>query len=70
MHNDVVLDNGALVTDQLVREVLDAEYARLAAEAPEGSRLKDARDLFEQVALADEFVEFLTIPAYDLINGA
>ena len=24
-----------------------------------------ARELFEQVALADDFVEFLTLPAYD-----
>jgi malate synthase len=25
----------------------------------------EARELFEQVALADDFVEFLTLPAYD-----
>jgi hypothetical protein len=25
----------------------------------------DARDLFAEVALAPEFVEFLTLPAYD-----
>ncbi len=69
VHNDVVLDTGVRVTKQLVRQVLDAEYGRLAAQASEGSRLKEARDLFEQVALADEFVEFLTLPAYDLIAG-
>jgi malate synthase len=27
-----------------------------------------AADLFEQVAMADEFVEFLTLPAYDLLD--
>jgi hypothetical protein len=28
----------------------------------------EARELFERVALADEFVEFLTLPAYDYID--
>ena len=27
-----------------------------------------ARDLFEQVALATDFVDFLTLPAYDLLR--
>ena len=28
----------------------------------------DARRVFEQVALADDFVDFLTLPAYDLLD--
>jgi hypothetical protein len=28
-----------------------------------------ARDLFEQVALADDFPEFLTLPAYDVLES-
>ena len=28
----------------------------------------EARELFEQVALGDEFVEFLTLPAYERID--
>jgi hypothetical protein len=31
-------------------------------------RVDEARALFEQVALSDEFTEFLTIPAYDHID--
>jgi malate synthase len=27
-----------------------------------------ARDLFERVALADDFATFLTLPAYELID--
>jgi malate synthase len=27
-----------------------------------------SRQLFEQVALSDDFVEFLTLPAYDLLD--
>ena len=28
-------------------------------------RPKESREIFEQVALADELVEFLTLPAYE-----
>ncbi|HZB35943.1 MAG TPA: malate synthase A [Gaiellaceae bacterium] len=44
-----------------VREVLGEEL-------PEEGRFPDARELFERVALGDEFVEFLTLPAYDYID--
>jgi malate synthase len=44
-----------------VREVLGEEL-------PEEGRFPEARELFERVALGDEFVEFLTLPAYDYID--
>ena len=31
-------------------------------------RYDEARELFDQVALADDFVEFLTLPAYERIG--
>jgi malate synthase len=34
---------------------------------PEQPRLDQASEVFEQVALADEFVDFLTLPAYELL---
>ena len=37
------------------------------AEAAEG-RWRDARDVFDSVALSEEFVEFLTLPAYEKID--
>jgi malate synthase len=49
------------VTAERVREVADTE-------AFEGGRFAEARELFERVALADEFTEFLTLPAYDYID--
>ena len=33
-----------------------------------GGKYDEARELFEQVALADDFVEFLTLPAYERIG--
>ena len=49
------------VSPERVREVLGEEL-------PDGGRFAEARELFERVALADEFVEFLTLPAYDYID--
>ena len=48
-------------TQQRVREVI-------ADELPEGGRFEEAREIFERVALTDEFVEFLTLPAYEYID--
>jgi malate synthase len=46
-----------------VLAIADEEVASLPAQ----ERLDDARNVFEQVALADDFVEFLTLPAYELL---
>jgi malate synthase len=60
----VELDTGETVTAELVRAVIDEEVAGIGAL----DRLDDARTLFEQVALADEFPDFLTLPAYGSID--
>jgi malate synthase len=46
-----------------VLQIADEEVASLPAQ----ERLDEARAVFEQVALGDEFVEFLTLPAYELL---
>ncbi|QQQ75215.1 malate synthase A [Saccharothrix sp. 6-C] len=63
VHNDVVLDDGTPVTADLVRDAL-----AWAKEELEGEHLDLAVELFEQVALSDEFVDFLTLPAYERIG--
>lgn len=60
IHNDVTLEDGSPITADLVRRILDEEIAKLG----EPATFAEARQLFEQVALADDFEEFLTIPAY------
>jgi malate synthase len=69
--NGVKLDSGAVVTRELVRSVIDEELAAIRSalgdEQFERSHFDDARRVFEQVALADEYVDFLTYPAYDLL---
>jgi malate synthase len=68
----VVLEDGTPITADLVRRLGDEELAaiheRLGDEAFESSRFADARALFERVALADDFADFLTLPAYELID--
>jgi malate synthase len=70
VHNDVKLaDTGDQVTSELVRKVADDVTAEIRTEIGddtyESGRWGEAREIFEEVALADEFVDFLTLPAYD-----
>jgi malate synthase len=68
IHNDVVLESGIPVTPELVRRILDEESGKLDSAMVDEARLAQARNLFEQVALADDYVEFLTLPAAALID--
>ena len=60
------------VTRDRVREVLDEEMAAIRAEVGdevwEQGRPEETRRIFEQVALGEEFPEFLTLPAYELLD--
>ncbi len=73
VHNGTQLDSGETVTADLVRRLVDEEAAairdQVGAEAYDGGEFVTARAIFEEVALADDFVEFLTLPAYDLITA-
>jgi malate synthase len=55
-----------------VRRVLDEEMAKIRDEVGddvwEQGRPEETRRVFEQVALGDEFPEFLTLPAYELLD--
>jgi malate synthase len=55
-----------------VREVLDEEMARIRAEVGddvwEKGRPDETRAVFERVTLADDFPEFLTLPAYEYLD--
>ena len=72
IHNGVRLDDGTEITADLVGRIEDEELAKirtaLGDQAWAGSRFDDARKLFERVALAEHFEEFLTLPAYDYLD--
>ena len=66
------LADGRTITPELVRELATSELERIRAEVGDDEWFERegrpglSRRLFEQVALSgDEFVEFLTLPAYE-----
>jgi malate synthase len=65
-------DTGDTVTADLVRSVADEVIAEVHDQVDDETfakgRWDDARTVFEQVALADDFVDFLTLPAYELLD--
>jgi malate synthase len=68
IHNDVILDDGPLVTKDVVERMIDEELVKIRAAAGDGfdaDRYGQAVALFTEVALADSFAEFLTLPAYE-----
>jgi malate synthase len=67
VHNSTVLDTGDKVSDELVRKVLGEVRGELT-DVIAAEFLDPAVELFEQVALADDFADFLTIPAYERIK--
>ncbi len=71
-HHRVPLGDGGTVSPELVREVESDELELLTKELGEAGlgegRAKEAAELFDTVALADDFVEFLTLPAYEKLH--
>jgi malate synthase len=67
IHHGTRCDSGEVVTAELVSELVGDELGRLRSDAADGTtadrRWEDARALFDEVALSEDFVEFLTVPA-------
>jgi len=72
LHLNASLDDGREATPALFKEALKGEMERVkgevGAKAFDGGRFKDAIKLFSDMSLADTFEEFLTLPAYKLID--
>ena len=64
-HHGAALDDGRVMTADLYRTLRDDELGKLRRF--EGDRFDDARALVDRLVLADEFEEFLTLPAYELV---
>jgi malate synthase len=68
LHNDVRLADGPAVTADLVRRIIGEELLLIreqSGDAFDVARYDQAVALFTEVALADDYVDFLTIPAYE-----
>ena len=72
LHLKAKLDDGREVTPAMFREALSGEMERVKSEvgpkAFDGGRFKEAIALFSDMSLNDTFDEFLTLPAYGLID--
>ncbi|GER23323.1 malate synthase [Zafaria cholistanensis] len=62
IHQHAVTDEGEIITRHWVEELLEQEFSKL--ERFEDDRFEDAREIFAECALAEEFPAFLTLPAY------
>ncbi len=69
VHHAATLDDGRTITPELVRELETAELEKIRQEIGDDEWFENegrpdlSREIFEEVALAQEFVEFLTLPA-------
>ncbi len=76
VRHEAQLDDGRTVTPELVRELATEELEKIRGEIGDDEwferegRPRQSREVFEEVALsgAEEFVEFLTLPAYERLE--
>jgi malate synthase len=62
IHHAVTLEDGRRVDADLIRSIATEEMAGMAGD------IDAAWGVFERVALEPEFIEFLTLPAYELLK--
>jgi len=68
------LEDGRTITPELVRELATSELERIRAEIGDDEWFENegrpdlSREIFEEVALAEDFVEFLTLPASERLE--
>ncbi len=67
IHHHVTLAEGDTVTADGVRALLATTADELVAAGTDAAVVADARRVFESVAVDDEFLPFLTLPAYELL---
>ncbi|MCX4528829.1 MULTISPECIES: malate synthase A [unclassified Streptomyces] len=69
----VVFENGQLATAELTRTIAAGELAAIRAEVGDeafaAGKWQQAHDLLLQVSLDADYADFLTLPAYDRLEG-
>ncbi|MFP5313174.1 MAG: malate synthase A, partial [Actinomycetes bacterium] len=70
-NKSVLADTGNTVTKELVEKVLGEETERLREEFGDDAfnrYYKPASDLIADICLSDDYTDFLTTPAYELVG--
>lgn len=70
LHAGVTLASGEVVTRELLDRVVAEEHAGLVAGGWYPEHLDAARELFVRTAIDADFVDFLTLPAYESVLAA
>ncbi len=65
MHHGAKLDDGRAITSELYVQVRAEELEKLGGAAV--SRYGESAELLDRLCLNDEFIDFLTAPAYELL---
>lgn len=70
-HHKSKLNDGRLIDAALIEKTIEEELAKtrdmVGADRFDGGKYAEAAEIFRKLALAEEFTEFLTLPAYDQI---
>lgn len=70
-HHKVALSNGTAVTEALINTLIDEEMRKIkdlvGEERFTGGRFEEAKNLFRELVLSEQFRSFLTLKAYELI---
>lgn len=71
-HPKGILEDGRKVTVELFRQLLDEELQKIkqmvGEERYRNGKYQQASELFSQLTLQDEFVDFLTLPGYEYLD--
>jgi malate synthase len=73
IHHRAKLNDGLLIDaglfERVVKEELDRFLGSTEYSGSNNQKYREAADLLQKLVLSDTFVEFLTLPAYDLLDG-
>ncbi|MGH6921278.1 MAG: malate synthase A, partial [Geminicoccaceae bacterium] len=66
------IEGGPVIDEALIRRLLEEELAKIRESVGEerfgAGRFEEAATLFRDLVLAEEFAEFLTLPAYERVT--
>ncbi len=66
VHRQATLEDGRPVTPELYQKIKEEELAKLGGR--EVGRYKEAEEILDKLVLSEEFIEFLTLVAYDYLD--
>ena len=64
IHNQISLDDGRLITSDLVKQLTDEEILKLGTV----EKYAQAKETFITCAINDDYLDFLTLPAYEKMS--